>query len=406
METEIHLPIKIIDNFSQPARHRIFKGGRGSAKTRSLALMAAIKVYQLSEEGREGVWLCSREHLNSLADSSFSEVKTAIKSAPWLDVYFEIGDRFIRTKNRRIEFVFAGLRFNLDSIKSKSRILGNWTDEAENVSASAWQKLIPTIREDNSENWVSYNPETPDSATHKRFIETPDENTIITDINWNDNPFFPKVLEAERLADKKNRPDIYEHIWEGKFLAYTDAQVFKNKFVIKDFSPGDHWNGPYQGVDFGFAQDPTTAIRCWIFDSNLFIEYEAGAKELELDSTTTYFLERIPKFETYAARADSARPESISFLKRFGLPKIQSVKKWPGSIEDGVSFMKSFDEIIIHPRCTGTAREFRLYSYAIDKLSGDILPKIVDANNHYMDSLRYALQPLIQARGVPSVRSL
>lgn len=402
----IELPAKMVDNFAQPARHRVFKGGRGSGKTRGLATMSALKVYQLAEQGREGVWLCSREHLNSLADSSFEEIKAAIQSIDWLHDYFKIGDRYIRTKNRRIDFAFAGLRMNLDSIKSKARILGNWTDEAENVSETAWRKLIPTIREDESENWLSYNPESPDSATHKRFIENPPSSCVITEINWQDNPFFPDVLNQERLDDQRLRPETYNHVWEGGFLTITDAQVFSGRFSVDEFTAAGDWNGPYQGVDFGFAQDPTTAVRCWVHDNRLWIDYEAGAVKLELDATADFINERIPEFERYAARADSARPESISYLKRHGAPKIEGVKKWPGSVEDGISFMKSFEKIIVHPRCTSTAREFRLYSYKIDRLSGDIMPAIVDANNHYIDAIRYALAPMIKQRGIPQVRAL
>ena len=402
----IELPEKMVQNFAQPARHRVFKGGRGSGKTRGLALMSALKVYELSEQGRKGVWLCSREHLNSLSDSSFEEVKTAIQEHKWLNYYFDIGERYIRTKNRNIDFVFAGLRMNLDSIKSKARILGNWTDEAETVSEVALRKLIPTIREEGSENWLSYNPESPDSAVHRRFIENDPTACVVTEINWQDNPFFPDVLNQERLDDQRMRPETYDHIWEGAFLTLTDAQVFGGKYVTEEFTASGDWNGPYQGVDFGFAQDPTTAVRCWVHDNRLWIDYEAGAVKLELDATALFISERIPEFEQYAARADSARPESISYLKRHGAPKIEGVKKWPGSVEDGVAFMKSFEKIIVHPRCTKTAREFRLYSYKVDRLSGDIMPVIVDANNHYIDAIRYALAPMIKQRGVPQVRAL
>lgn len=123
----------ITRNFAQPAIVRVFKGGRGSGKTRSLAKRSALRVYQLAERGVEGVFLASREHLNSLDESSFQEIKSAILSERWLASYFEIGEKFIRTRNRRIAYAFAGLRHNLDSIKSKARIVGNWTDEAEGV---------------------------------------------------------------------------------------------------------------------------------------------------------------------------------------------------------------------------------------------------------------------------------
>jgi phage terminase large subunit len=403
---QIELPPKIVANFAKPARHRVFKGSRGSSKTRSLALMSAVKVYQFSEAGREGIWLCSREHLNSLADSSMGEVKSAIRSVDWLSNYFEIGENYIRTKNRKISFVFAGLRMNLDSIKSKARILGNWTDEAESVSEAAWRKLIPTIREEGSENWVSYNPESPDSATHNRFIKDPPANSVITTINWEDNPWFPDVLNLERLDDQRLRPETYDHVWGGGFLTITDAQVFKDKFVIEDFEPQDHWNGPYQGMDFGFSQDPSTAVRLWIKDNVLYVEYDAGSKSLELDRTAAFFNEGVPDFDLYVTRADSARPESISYLKRHGLERITGVKKWPGSIEDGVSFIRSFEKVVIHSRCSSTAREFRVYSYKVDKNSGDVLPIIVDANNHYIDAIRYALAPLIRNKAAPRVRTL
>lgn len=393
---------KISANFAKPARTRVFKGGRGSGKTRGLAKRSALRVYQLAEMGVEGVFLASREHLNSLDESSMEEIKAAIRSEPWLEDYFELGEKYIRTKNRRISYVFAGLRHNLDSIKSKARIIGNWTDEAEGVSEVALRKLIPTIREEGSgwhaENWLSYNPESAESATHRRFVDATPDDCVVTDVNWQDNPWFPRILDKQRLEDKLNRPDTYDHIWEGAFLTLTEAQVFGGKYEVAEFEPAHNWDGPYQGLDFGFAQDPTAAIRCYIYDGCLYIRNEAGKTKLELDDTTQFVVDRIPEFEKYATRADSARPESISYLKRHGLPRMESVKKWAGSVEDGVEFIKSFRRVYIHPDCTETAREFRLYSYKVDRLSGDIMPKIDDANNHYIDALRYALVPLMKAR--------
>jgi phage terminase large subunit len=372
--------------------------------------MSALRVYQLAEMGVEGVFLASREHLNSLDESSMEEIKAAIRSVPWLEAYFDIGEKYIRTRNRRISYVFAGLRHNLDSIKSKARIIGNWTDEAEGVSDVAWRKLIPTIREEGqgwvAENWLSYNPESPDSATHKRFIEQQSDDCIVTEVNYSDNPWFPSILDKQRQEDRRLRADTYDHVWEGQFLTLTDAQVFGGKFDVQEFEPETSWDGPYQGVDFGFAQDPTAAIRCYVHDNTLYIRHEAGKVKLELDDTAPYISSRIDGFAKYATRADSARPESISFLKRHGLPRMESVKKWQGSVEDGVEFIKSFERVIIHPDCEQTAREFRLYSYKVDRLSGDILPKIVDANNHYIDALRYAIGPMIKQRGTPRVRTL
>ena len=167
---------------------------------------------------------------------------------------------------------------------------------------------------------------------------------------------------------------------------------------IAEFIPGDGWDGPYHGLDYGFSQDPTAAIKVWVHDRKLMIEREAGRVGLEIDETPAYLMQRIPGIERHIVRADSARPESTSYLKRHGLPQTLSVEKWPGSVEDGVAHLRSYDEIVVHPRCVETIRETRLYSYKVDRLSGDILPVIVDANNHYMDALRYALAPLMQRR--------
>lgn len=405
---QIELPPKMVANFAQPAKHRVFHGGRGSAKTMGLAKMSAVYGYRFAEAGREGVILCSREHLNSLDDSSMEEVKAAIRSVDWLADYYDIGEKYIRTKNGRVKYAFAGLRHNLDSIKSKARILLNWTDEAENVSEAAWRKLVPTIRGGTDlENWVSYNPESEDSATHKRFRESLPSRCIITEMNWRDNPWWQQSgLEDERLDDQRLRPDTYDHVWEGQFLTLTEAQIFAGKYAVEEFEPETSWDGPYQGLDFGFSQDPTAAVRCYVRDNCLYVRWEAGRTKLELDETAQYITGRIDGFAKYATRADSARPESISYLSRHGLPRMEAVKKWQGSVEDGIEFIKSFEKVIIHPDCEQTAREFRLYSYKVDRLSGDVLPKIEDANNHYIDALRYAIGPMIKARSAPRVRTL
>ena len=398
MEIELELPPKVIANFAQRARHRAFDGGRGSGKTRSLAKMTAVYGYQFAEAGREGVILASREHLNSLDESSLEEIKAAIRSEPWLLDYYEIGEKYVRTKNRRVSYAFAGLRHNLDSIKSKARILLNWTDEGEAVSEGAWRKLIPTIREEGSENWVSYNPESPESATHRRFIDNPPTDCVRTTINWRDNPWFPDVLNQERLDDQRLRPETYEHVWEGAFLTLTEAQVFSGKFTVDEFEPANGWDGPYYGIDFGFRPDPLAAVEVWIYGNCLYVRREAYSTKIEIDGTAPFIKKRIPQISDYAARADSAEPKTISYLSRNGLPRIEPVKKWPNSVMEGVRYMRGFEKIIVHPDCTGTAREFRLYSHKTDRLTGDILPDIIDANNHAIDAIRYALAPLIKGR--------
>ena len=399
----IEIPPKLIPVFSPPrgsVRYRYAYGGRGSAKTRTFALMSAVRAYELDRAGEAGVILCAREFQNSLDESSMEEVKQAIRAVPWLDDFFDIGERYIRTKSGRVKYVFSGLRHNLDSIKSKARILLCWIDEAEPVSEVAYQKLLPTIREEGSECWVTFNPERDGSPTDQRFVKNPPEDGVGAEINFDGNPFFPATLEAERQRDQKNLdPATYAWIWHGAYLENSDAQVLHGKVRVAEFEPGDNWDGPYFGLDFGFANDPTAAIKAWMHNDTLYIEHEASKVGLELDDTAEFVKARVPGIESHNVRADSARPESISYLKRNGLPRIQSVKKWSGSVEDGIQHLRSYREIVVHPRCTETIRETRLYSYKVDRHTGDILTKVVDAHNHQMDALRYALQPMIKKSG-------
>lgn len=222
----IELPPKLIPLFTGEADTRAACGGRGSAKTRSFAKMTAVRAYMWSREGREGIILCGRQFMNSLDDSSLEEIKSAIRSEPWLLDYFDIGEKYIKTKCGRIKYSFAGLDRNISSIKSKARILLCWVDEAEEVLEESWQVLIPTIREEESELWVTWNPRRPGSATNKRFKETTDPRTKCVTINWRDNPWFPDRLNRVRLQDQQERPDSYEHVWEGEFLKAMTGAYF------------------------------------------------------------------------------------------------------------------------------------------------------------------------------------
>lgn len=394
---QLSIPAKLVDVFQGECRYRGAYGGRGSAKTRTFALMTAVWAYKRDMAGDSGVILCAREFMNSLEESSLEEVKQAIRETEWLAPHFILGEKFIKTKSGRIAYVFAGLRHNLDSIKSKARILLAWVEEAETVSEMAWRKLEPTVREHQSEIWVTWNPEKRGSATDLRFRQHKPENSKIVEMNYHDNPWFPPELEQTRLADKQRLDDAtYRWIWQGDYLEQSEAQIFRDKFQELPFTPQPDFNGPYYGLDFGFANDPTAAVKCWVFNNDLYIEYEAGKVRLELDETAEFIAQRIPEFESHKVRADSARPESISYLRRHGVPQMEGVKKWQGSVEDGIEHIKSYNKVYIHPRCQETLNEFRLYSYKTDRLSGDVLPQIVDANNHYIDALRYALTPLIK----------
>lgn len=211
------IPDKLKPVFEGEARYRGAWGGRGSGKTRTFAKMSAVKGDIYATQGTQGVILCAREFQNSLEDSSFAEVKAAIMSDPYLATRWEIGATFIRHVTRKVEYVFRGLRHNRESLKGLARILIAWPDEAEQITEESWQILIPTVRESGSEIWITWNRASERSATNQRFIENATPDMKIVRLNWSDNPWFPDVLNEERLRDQEARPDDYGHVWEGEY---------------------------------------------------------------------------------------------------------------------------------------------------------------------------------------------
>lgn len=227
---QIQLPNKLIPLFVGPADVRGARGGRGSAKTRSFAKMAAVRGYMYGMQGITGIILCARQYMNSLDDSSLEEVKRAIEDEPFLAEYYDVGEKYIRSHDGRISFSFAGLDRSIASVKSKGRILLCWVDEAEPVTADAWSTLIPTLREEgsdwNAELWVTWNPKRKTAAVESRFRNANDALIRIVELNWRDNPKFPAKLERERLRDLEKRPDQYDHIWEGDYVSVVEGAYY------------------------------------------------------------------------------------------------------------------------------------------------------------------------------------
>lgn len=248
---KLELPPKLVPVFEGEADFRGAWGGRGSAKTRTFAKMAAVNGIRYAAAGDDGVIVCGREFMNSLSDSSLAEVKAAIASEPWLAEQYDVGETYVRTKDRAIDFVFVGLRHNLESIKSKSRIRLLWVDEAEPVSDTAWTTAIPTVREEGSEVWATWNPKRKKSATHNRFRLNPPARSKFVEMNWRDNPWFTAKLERNRQDDLKNRPDQYEHIWEGDFVSVVEGAYYAQCLA----------EAKAQGRIGFFAKDPLMTVR-------------------------------------------------------------------------------------------------------------------------------------------------
>lgn len=385
--SKVNLQIpEVLDFLLKPARYKGAYGGRGGAKSWGFARM--LLFLSLQKPLRI---LCTRELQNSIADSVHRLLTDQIYALE-LDKYFNIQKREITSVNGSL-FLFKGLRHNIADIKSTEGIDICWVEEAHKVSEESWNVLIPTIRKENSEIWVSFNPDEIDDPTYRRFVLNSPPDSIIRKVNFSDNPWFPEVLKREMEWDKRTDYDKYLHVWEGEPRTITDAQVFKGKFVIDSFDSPDEKQVTYRyGADWGFAQDPTACVRCFIKDSCLYIDHECYGVGVDIDETPALF-KSIPGADKYKVVADSARPETISYMNKQGF-NIRPAVKGKGSVEDGIAFIRSFDKVIIHERCKHTAQEFKLYSYKTDRITGEVLPIVLDAHNHIIDALRYALEDL------------
>ena len=235
-EVVIRLPSKLKEIFKGRADVRGAYGGRGSAKTRSFAKMAAFYGMRYGQAGITGQILCARQFMNSLDDSSLEEVKRAIEDEPVLSAYYEVGEKFVKSHDGRIWFSFAGLDRSINSVKSKGRILLCWVDEAEPVTDTAFDILEPTLREENdgwnAELWITWNPASKRAAVESRYRNSKDPLVKIVELNWRDNPKFPAILERKRLRCLEENPDQYDHIWEGGYRAVAAGAYFAKQLAL------------------------------------------------------------------------------------------------------------------------------------------------------------------------------
>lgn len=362
----------VYQDLFRPFRYKIYWGGRGGGKSwaiaRALVLLGANKKLRI---------LCAREIQHSIADSVHKLLSEQIYELN-LESRYHVTKNAILGKNGT-EFIFKGLRFNVREVKSTEGIDICWVEEAQSVSEESWSVLIPTVRKANSEIWLSFNPLDEDDPTYQRFILHTPPNAAVHKVGFRENPWFPDVLRQEMEYLKRVDYEAYLHVWEGEVRRISDAIIFKDKFVVEPFETPDSVRF-YHGADWGFAQDPTALVRCFIKDRRLYVDMEAYGVGVELDETGALF-DAIPTARKWPIKADSARPETISYMKRAGF-NITAARKWQGSVEDGIAFMKSFEKIVLHPRCKHAIDEFGHYSYKVDKQTNDVLPIIVDANNH------------------------
>jgi len=376
------------------SRYKGAHGGRGSGKSHFFAEMLIERCIMQKTNA-----VCVREIQKSLSQSVKKLLEIKI-DALGVEHLFDIQEAVIKCKNGGL-ILFQGMQnHTADSIKSLEGYDVAWVEEAQSLSQRSLDLLRPTIRKPGSELWFTWNPnlDTDPIDTLLRG-DNPPPDAVVVQANYMDNPWLPDVLREEMEYDKRRDHDKYCHVWLGEYKQNSEARVFKN-WIVKEFErpEGTVFR---QGLDFGFAIDPTAFVRCSLDGNALYIDYEAVMVGCEIVNTPD-LLRRIPDSDKWFITADSARPETISHLQKHGYPKITYAKKGANSVADGVEFLKSFD-IIVHPRCTETIKELTMYSYKTDPLTMMILPVLEDKHNHVIDALRYACEGIRKAR-VPSDR--
>jgi phage terminase large subunit len=430
--------------FLQPARYKGAEGGRGSGKSHFFAeLLIEECVMQFTRA------VCGREVQNSIKDSSkqLLEDKIDLSAHRWSGALFRADDPSVKgiyeygdirlyddfmnrwdIKEREIVYkptdsliIFKGLQTHTaGSIKSLEGFTRFWGDEAQAFSQRSLDLLTPTFRT-TSEMWFSWNPDNPEDPIEKLFRDNEgDPDFIHQKINYYDNPFFPDELRRDMERDRRRDIDKYNHTWLGHYKKNSEAKVFHN-YVIDYFdTPPDATF--LQGADWGFSVDPTVLVRGFlgrwegppgarhaVFDpagKTLFIDHEAYQVGCEISDTAKLFDSLItgdehdPEFgiaRRFQIRADSARPETISAVKKAGYPLIVPSTKGPQSVIDGIEFLKDYD-IVIHKRCKHTADEFDNYKFKIDKMTSKVTNVLEDKKNHVIDAIRYMVEILRKIR--------
>lgn len=390
------------DLYYKHAPYKIYWGGRGAAKSWAIA-EALIRLASTSNLRI----LCVREYQVSIADSSHKILADTIVRLG-LTGWFEVGKKVI-TSRSGAEFIFKGLHANENGIRSTEGVDICWVEEGHSVSEASWRALIPTIRKAGSEIWVSFNMDDENDATYRRFVAQPRTDSIVHKVNYDSNPFFTEKSRKDMEDDKTNDFHLYEHVWLGMPKKISKAIILSEKYVVRDFDD-DLWRKADRlryGADFGFSQDPSTLLRSFILEEDgkrrLYVSHEAYGVGIELDDMPAFY-DQVPGSRDWPIKADGARPETISYIRRQGF-NISAADKWDGSVKDGIAHLRAYHEIVIHPRCPKTAAEAFNYRYKVDPKIVDaqgqpqVLPIVVDKHNHCWDAERYALDGEIQRGG-------
>ena len=373
----------VFEPLLKPSRYKGAWGGRGSGKSHFFAELAVEDCVRSKCD-----IVCIREVQKTLAQSAKKLIEMKIEALN-VGYYFKVLQSHIEAHDGGV-IMFQGMQnHTADSIKSLEGFDRAWVEEAQNLSQRSLDLLRPTIRKPESELWFGWNPnfKTDPIDSFLRSDDPPPDSIVVT-ANYMDNPWFPEVLNQEMEYDRRRDIEKYAHIWLGEYQQMSESRVFKNWTVEEFERPAGTIHR--LGADWGFSIDPSCLVRCDIEQNRLYVDYEAYMIGCEIVNLPELF-DRVPEARKWFITADSARPETISYMQKHGYPRMSRATKGPGSLEEGVAFLQSFD-IVVHPRCTHLIDELSMYRYKTDPMTGNVVPILEDKNNHLIDALRYACE--------------
>ena len=393
-----------------PSRYKVLYGGRGGAKSwgaaRALLIQAAASPLRV---------LCAREFQNSITESVHHLLQAQI-AAMGLEPFYEVQNSAIRGANGS-EFLFAGLRNNISRIKSFEGIDRVWVEEAQAVSKSSWDTLIPTIRKEGSEIWVTYNPELETDDTHQRFVVNPPRDAVVVKINWSDNPWFPETLRKEKEELKARDPDGYQNIWEGHCRATLEGAVYAKELRRAQEEgrigcvPYDTEKPVHTFFDLGWADNTSIWFAQTVGAELRLIDYYSNAQmpiqhylSVLQDKGYAYGTDWLP----HDAKAKTlATGRSLEEIMLSAGRRVRIVPNL--SITDGINAARTvfnrchFDDV----KCAEGLQSLRRYRFDVDvetrQLSGRPLH---DFHSHAADAFRYFAisveedKPVVSARGI------
>ena len=393
----VEFPPKLAEVLFVPKRYLFVRGGRGSGKSWSIARALILKAFSAPER-----ILCTREVQKSIKQSVHQLLQDQI-TALGLDGFFQILEHEIRGMNGSA-FYFSGLSdMTADSIKSFEGCTIVWCEEAHSITQRSWRILTPTIRAENSEIWATYNPELESDETHQMAVVNPAPRTISIELNYSDNPWFPPVLEDERVeAQRKMKPEEYAHIWEGKCKPAVEGAIYFDQMsqaltricnLPQDPMLKTHgiWDLGYNdSMTIILVQKLASEVRIIHYiegNQRTLADYSAELKALRLDGQPINWGNMYLPHDGFAKRHQTGKMDA-EVLQGFGW----NVQQTPNiDIESGINRAREmFSRVYFNKERTVRLVEcLKRYRRQINKTTNEPGAPLHDEFSHGADAFRY-----------------